>query len=113
MPIAEEPALICHLAFDRKVLPRRERLGKVRSKPGYFEKYGSAACRVLDAVLTRFSESGFMALDDVLDQSRLAYFLRSLRHNTLGGPAKLVRAFGGKVRLAEAMRELQDLLYQD
>jgi hypothetical protein len=46
-------------------------------------------------------------------QSRLVYFLRFLPHNTLGKPSKLVRAFGGKVRFEEAMRELQDLLYQD
>ena len=68
---------------------------------------------MLDVVLTRFAENGYMTLDDVLDQSRLVYFLRSIPHTTLGGPAKLGRAFGGKVRFAEAMRELQDLLYQD
>jgi type I restriction enzyme, R subunit len=67
---------------------------------------------VLDVVLTRFSENGYMTLDDVLDQSRLIYFLRFLPHNTLGKPAKLVRAFGGKARFDEAMRELQDLLYR-
>jgi type I restriction enzyme R subunit len=68
---------------------------------------------MLDVVLTRFSENGYMTLDDVLDQSRLAYFLRFLPHNTLGKPAKLVRAFGGNVRFDEALHELQDLLYRD
>ena len=105
--------LFCHLAFDRKALTRRERADKVRDKPGYFEKYGKAARKVLDTVLTKFSANGYMTLDDVLDQSRLVYFLRSLPHNTLGSPSKLVRAFGGKVRFDEAMRELQDPLYQD
>jgi type I restriction enzyme R subunit len=66
----------CRLAFDRKGLTRRERADQVRDKPGYFEKYGKAARRVLEAVLTRFSVNGYMTLD-------------------------------------EAMRELQDLLYQD
>ena len=103
--------LLCRLAFDRKWLTRRERVDKVRSKPGYFEKYSKAARKVLDVVLTRFSENGYMTLDDVLDQSRLAYFLRFLPHNTLGKPSKLVRAFGGKVHFDEAMRELQDFLY--
>ena len=105
--------LICHLAFDRKGLTRRERANKVRSQRGYFEKYGKSARNVLDVLLTRFSQNGYMTLDDVLDQSRLVYFLRFLPHNTLGKPSKLVRAFGGKVRFDEAMRELQDLLYQD
>jgi type I restriction enzyme, R subunit len=105
--------LICCLAFDRKRLTQRERADRVRSQPGYFEKYGKAARKVLDTVLTRFSVSGYRTLDDVLDQSRLSYFLRSLPENTLGKPSKLVRAFGGNVRFDEAMRELQDLLYQD
>jgi type I restriction enzyme, R subunit len=105
--------LLCQLAFDRKGLTRRARADKVRSQPGYFEQYGKAARNVLDVVLTRFSANGYMTLDDVLDRSRLVYFLRSLPHNTLGSPSKLVRAFGGNVRFDEAMRELQDLLYQD
>jgi len=105
--------LISHLAFDRKGLTQRERADKVRSQPGYFEKYGKSARHVLEVVLTSFSTNGFRTLDDVLDQSRLIYFLRSLPHNTLGRPSKLVRAFGGKFRFDEAMRELQDLLYQD
>jgi hypothetical protein len=62
---------------------------------------------------THAERSGYRALDDVLDRSKLIYFLRSLPHNTLGRPSKLVRAFGGKHRFDEAMRELQDLLYQD
>jgi type I restriction enzyme R subunit len=109
----DEFDLLCQLAFERKGLTRRERAEKVRSRPGYFEKYGKSARHMLDLVLTRFSENGYMTLDDVLDQSRLVYFLRFLPHNTLGRPSKLVRAFGGKVRFDQAMRELQDLLYQD
>lgn len=105
--------LISHLAFDRKALTQCERADQVRSKPGYFENYGKAARNMLEVVLTSFSANGHRTLDDVLDRSRLAYFLRSLPHNTLGRPSKLVRAFGGKVRFDEAMRELQDLLYQD
>jgi type I restriction enzyme R subunit len=88
-------------------------VGSATPQPRYFEKYGKSARHVLDVVLTRFSENGYMTLDDVLDQSRLIYLLRFLPYNTLGKPSKLVRAFGGKVRFDEAMRELQDLLYQD
>ena len=105
--------LLCRLAFDRKGLTRRERTDRVRSQPGYFEKYGKSSRQVLDVVLTRFAENGYMTLDDMLDQSRLVYFLRFLPHNTLGKPSKLVRAFGGNVRFHEAMHELQDLLYQE
>ena len=105
--------LICHLAFQRKALTRRQRTDKVRSQPAYFEKYGKTARKVLDAVLAKFSEDGYITLDQVLDQSRLVYFLRSLRQNKPGGPSKVVRSFGGKDRFDEAMRELQDLLYQD
>jgi len=46
--------LFCHLAFDRKALPRRERANHVL-RPGSFEKYGKAARKVLDALVTKFS----------------------------------------------------------
>ncbi len=105
--------LICHVAFDRKALTRSERANKVRSKPGYFEKYGEAARKVLDVLVTKFAEDGYATLDKVLDDGQLVNFLSAPPFDTFGRPLEVVRAFGGKEHFREAMRELQDIIYQD
>lgn len=106
--------LICHLAFGRVALTRRERANQVRSQPGYFEKYGRAARQVLDVVLAKFSEDGYMTLDKVLDEAAmLEIFLSSPPLYRFGRPSKVMRAFGGRERFRQAMRDLQDILYQD
>ena len=60
-PIAEELGkdldpfdLICHVAFDRKPLTRRERAENVK-KRDVFTKYGPQARAVLDALLAKVS----------------------------------------------------------
>jgi len=105
--------LICHVAFDRKALTRSERANKVRSKPKYFEKYGEAARKVLDVLVTKFAEDGYATLDKVLDDGELVNFLSAPPFDTFGRPLEVVRAFGGKEHFREAMRELQEVIYQD
>jgi type I restriction enzyme, R subunit len=104
--------LICHVAFDRKVLTRSERANKVRSKPGYFDKYGEAARKVLDVLVTKFAEDGYATLDKVLDDGQLVNFLSAPPFDTLGRPLEVVRLFGGKDQFREAMRELQEVIYE-
>ena len=105
--------LICHVAFDRKALTRSERANKVRSKPKYFEKYGEAARKVLDVLVTKFAEDGYATLDKVLDEGELVNFLSAPPFDTFGRPLEVVRAFGGKEQFHEAMRDLQSVIYQD
>ncbi len=47
--------LICHLAFDRKPLTRRERAETVR-KRDVFTQYGPKARAVLDALLNAYCD---------------------------------------------------------
>jgi len=69
---------------------------------------------VLDVVLAKLSEDGYMTLDKVLDDAAmLEIFLSSSPLNTFGRPSKVMRAFGGKEHFHQAMRELQDIIYQD
>ena len=75
--------LICHVAFDRKALTRGERANKVRTKPGYFDKYGEAARKVLDALVTKFADDGYATLDKVLDDGQLVNFLSSPPFNRI------------------------------
>jgi type I restriction enzyme R subunit len=105
--------LICHVAFDRKAQTRSERASNARQKPGYFEKYGEVARKVLDALVTRFADEGYATLDKVLDDEQLVNFLSAPPFDAIGRPLEVVGAFGSKEGFRAAMRELQTLIYQD
>ncbi len=111
-PIAEELGknldpcdLICHIAFDKKPLTRRERAENVK-KRDVFTKYGGQARAVLDALLAKYADEGVLNLDDtnVLTIPPLS---------ALGTRVELVRAFGGKDAFVAAVHELQAALYQE
>ena len=103
--------LICHVAFDCKALTRSERANRVRTKPGYFEKYGEAARKVLDALVAKFADDGYATLDKVLDDGQLVNFLSAPPFDQFGRPLEVVSAFGGKEQFHRAMRELQEVIY--
>jgi type I restriction enzyme R subunit len=111
-PIAEELGknldpfdLICHVAFDKKPLTRRERAENVK-KRDVFTKYGGQARAVLDALLAKYADEGVLNLNDtnVLTIPPLS---------ALGTRVELVRAFGGKDGFVAAVHELQAALYQE
>src|SRR5208282_2571559 len=94
-PIAEELGkgldpfdLICHVAFDKKPLTRRERADNVK-KRDVFTKYGGQARAVLDALLEKYADEGVLNLDDT-------NVLRIPPFSALGTPFQLIKAFGGK-----------------
>jgi len=111
-PIAEELSkdldpfdLICHIAFDRKPLTRRERAEKVK-KRDVFTKYAGQARAVLDALLAKYADEGVLNLDD-------ANVLRIPPLSSLDTPMQLIRAFGGKDEFVAAVHEMQSALYQE
>jgi type I restriction enzyme R subunit len=97
--------LICHVAFDRKPLTRRERADNVK-KRDTFGKYGGQARAVLDALLAKYADEGVLALDD-------ANILRIPPLSTLGTPLELIKAFGNRQGFERAVNELQSSLYQE
>ena len=97
--------LICHVAFDRKPLTRRERADNV-IKRDVFAKYGPQARAVLDALLTKYADEGVINLDD-------ANVLKIAPFTAMGAPMQLLRAFGGKPAFQQAVHELQTALYQE
>jgi type I restriction enzyme R subunit len=97
--------LICHVAFDRKPLTRRERAENVK-KRDVFTKYGPQARAVLDALLQKYREEGVLNLDD-------ANVLKIAPFSTMGSVVQLIRAFGGKEGFEKAVHELQDAIYQE
>jgi type I restriction enzyme, R subunit len=97
--------LICHVAFDKKPLTRRERAENVR-KQDVFTKYGPQARAVLDALLEKYRDDGVLNLDDT-------NVLKIPPFNGMGMPIQLLKAFGGKEGFEKAVHELQDAIYQE
>jgi len=97
--------LVCHVAFDRPPLTRKERADKVR-KRDVFAKYGETARTVLNALLDKYADQGIIAIEDttVLQLDPFA---------KLGTPVELVRSFGNKQQYKAAIRELESLLHED
>lgn len=95
--------LICHIAFDRLPLTRRERAENVRKKD-VFSKYGTEARAVLEALLLKYQDEGVTNLDDPL-------ILRIDPFSSLGSPLELMNEFGGRDGFQKAVRDLQAALY--
>lgn len=97
--------LICHVAFDRPPLTRRERAANVRRRD-VFTKYGPQARTVLEALLAKYQDDGVIALDD----PRL---LQIAPFDAMGTPVQLVKRFGSRADFEKAVQELQSALYQE
>ncbi|MER8398011.1 EcoAI/FtnUII family type I restriction enzme subunit R [Mesorhizobium sp. M1348] len=97
--------LICHVAFDKKLLTRRERAENVK-KRDVFTKYGPQARAVLDALLEKYRDEGVINLDD-------ANVLKVTPFTAMGSVVQLIKAFGGKEGFEKAVHEMQDALYQE
>jgi type I restriction enzyme, R subunit len=95
--------LVCHIAFDRKPLTRRERAQNV-IKRDYFGKYSGMARQVLEGLLDKYSEVGIDGLEDL---NTLA--VKPLVD--LGTRVELIASFGGREQFEKALREMEQLLY--
>ena len=96
---------ICHVAFDRKPLTRRERANNVK-KRDFLSKYSSAARQVLEALLDKYCNIGIYEIEKT-EVLKLDPFLK------MGKPAKIASYFGGKEGYLKAVRELEQAIYQE
>lgn len=96
---------ICHIAFDRKPLTRRERAANVK-KRDFFSKYGDAAREVLEALLDRYMNYGIYEVE-TKEILKLDPFQKK------GTPAKIASYFGGRAGYLKAVQELEDAIYSD
>lgn len=96
---------ICHVAYDKKPLTRRERANNVK-KRDFLSKYSGVAREVLEALLDKYMNSGIYEIEKT-EILRLDPFLR------MGKPAKIASYFGGKAGYLKAIQELEDALYMD
>ncbi len=95
---------ICHIAYGKKPLTRRERAENVK-KRDVFSKYGEGARKVLEALLDKYANDGISQLEN-----RKVLSLDPFRQ--MGSPATIAKLFGGNQQYFEAVRELEHELYQ-
>jgi type I restriction enzyme R subunit len=95
--------LICHVAFDRPPLTRRERADNVK-KRDIFTRYEGQARAVLDGLLDKYADQGVDALAEI-------EILKLEPFPELGTPVELVRSFGGREQYVEAVHQLAVELY--
>lgn len=96
---------ICHVAYDKKPLTRRERANNVK-KRDFLSKYSGVAREVLEALLDKYMNSGIYEIEKT-EILRLDPFMK------LGKPAKIASFFGGKAGYIKAVQELEDAIYMD
>ena len=94
---------ICHIAYGKKPLTRRERAEQVK-KRDIFSKYGEQARKVLEALLDKYASDGITQLEN-----RKVLMLDPFRR--FGSPASIARLFGGSKQYLEAVKELEQQIY--
>ncbi|WP_299311601.1 EcoAI/FtnUII family type I restriction enzme subunit R [uncultured Halomonas sp.] len=95
--------VICHIAFDRPPLTRRERAEQVK-KRDIFGRYEGQARKVLESLVEKYADAGITPIED-------PKVLTLAPFSAIGAPMELVNAFGGKAGYTRAVHELEDALY--
>lgn len=96
---------ICHVAFDKKPLTRRERANNVK-KRDFLSRYSGAAREVLEALLDRYMNTGIYEIEKT-DILKLDPFAK------MGKPARIAGYFGGRDGYMKAVKELENAIYAD
>ena len=96
---------ICHVAFDKKPLTRRERANNVK-KRDFLSKYSGAARQVLEALLDKYCNIGIYEIEKT-EVLKLDPFLK------MGKPAKIASYFGGRDGYRRAVKELEKEIYAE
>ena len=94
---------ICHIAYGKKTLTRRERAEQVK-KQDVFSKYGEQARLVLEALLDKYMDEGISELENLS-------VLKNDPFRRFGSPANIARLFGGKQGYLNAVNNLTQLIY--
>ena len=94
---------VCHIAFNRKPLTRKERAENVK-KQDFFSRYSGPAKEVLELLLEKYKNKGITEVVN-LEVLRLNPLMK------LGKPSKIVSYFGGKEGYVNAITDLQNAIY--
>ena len=96
---------ICHVAFDKKPLTRRERANNVK-KRDFFSKYSGDARKVLEALLDKYMNTGIYEIEKT-------EILKLDPFEKLGRPPRIAALFGGRDGYLRAVRELENAIYTE
>ena len=96
---------ICHVAFDKKPMTRRERANNVK-KRDFLSRYSGAAREVLEALLDRYMNTGIYEIEKT-DILKLDPFAK------MGKPARIAGYFGGRDGYMQAVKALENAIYAD
>lgn len=94
---------ICHIAYGKKTLTRHERAEQVK-KRDIFNKYGEQARSVLEALLDKYIKEGISELESLT-------VLENDPFRKLGSKSNIVKFFGGKQGYLDAVKELEQYIY--
>lgn len=97
--------LIAHIVYDQPPLSRKERADNVK-KRNYFTKYEGAARQVLEALLSKYADTGIKHIEDIT-------ILKLDPFDKIGAPMELLQAFGGKAGYEQALHDLENALYEE
>jgi len=96
--------LVCHVVFDQPPLTRKQRADGVKQS-GYFAQYSDVARVVLEALLDKYADEGVEPDSD-------AGILKVQPFEQWGTVVELVGQFGGIEQYEEAVRGLEQALYE-
>ncbi|OGE80975.1 MAG: restriction endonuclease [Candidatus Doudnabacteria bacterium RIFCSPHIGHO2_12_FULL_48_11] len=97
--------LVCHLAFGKPPLTRKERADNVK-KRNYFAKYEGKAREVIDALIEKYADAGITAIDSI-DDLQVSPFPK------FGTPYEIVNIiFGGREKYLSAIKEIETSIYK-
>ena len=94
---------ICHIAYGKKPLTRKERAENVK-KRDIFNKYGAEARKVLEALLDKYASDGISQIENIA-----VLYLYPFRQ--MGSPASIAKLFGGNQQYYSAINELKTSIY--
>ena len=94
--------LICHLAYDKKPLTKRERANNVK-KRSYLYKYSDVAQKILNILLEKYATDGIKDIEDI-KVLKLPEFKEI-------GAINAMNAFGGREGYEKAIQELKNEIY--
>lgn len=95
--------LICHIAYDKKPLTKKERARGVKER-GYLEKYNGLAREVINALLDKYMDGGIENIEDIK-------ILKNNPFYKFGDLAKITNLFGGKEGYIKAVKDLEREIY--
>lgn len=96
--------IICHVAYDRPPLTRKERAENVK-KRNYFTKYGNQCKLILEKLLDKYADEG-------VDNLESMEILKVKPLTDYGSAIEIITQFGNKEKYLFAVQELEQEIYR-